>query len=548
MIRDVFAALHADVHGLADPTGTTGGARVGDLKRWLQSLPLANATGTAEQLLARTEELNAAKLGASRRLSLLRTLEPAAEQILQRLHDGYRHGAHPMPESARQQLQMALALMEALVRGHRLAHGAARRGSRSARLASVRILHYGGLALQESHFTHMSPPLGLWALLHEHGLEAGLGRAGVRYRQLLLAAASNPWGLTSPDVVGVYQQAERLAHRLRLIATDKAGDDTLAVAATSDTGPMPMHVISDPKRPTTAAAAMDPARLLRIIRRELKAGKRRWPWGRPLSEDTRHQLQAIEAGLAKSAPRHYPRRQSSGEAELVAGLNRIHQTLSGDPVTPRVAEFQARSPKGVHSEADVWNLIFPAEELLEKYDVHSEQRKPAAEQEPPAPAHASTRWAMVDRSAGGYRVQADNVGAGSFRVGELVLIREHLEGQELAWELGVMRWLRHHRGEHMEAGVQVISPCPEPVQVRGEGVNGHLTAHIGALMTPPIPRLGIAATILIPPLELAAGRPLWLQTARGPAPLTLRECMERQSGYCRYIFARDTGAGKAGGS
>ncbi|QIT54604.1 hypothetical protein HC341_04840 [Aquisalimonas sp. 2447] len=545
MIRDVFAALHADVHGLADPTGTTGGARVGDLKRWLQSLPLAHATGAAERLLARTEELNAAKLSASRRVTLLRNLDPAAEQILGQLHESYRQGAHPMPESARQQLQMALALMETLVRGYRLAHAASRRGSRTARLASARILHYGGLALQESHLTHMSPPPGLWALLHEHGLEAGLRRASLRYRQLLLAAASNPWGLTSTDVAGVYQQAGRLAHRLRLIATDKAGDDTLAIAVTSDNGPMPLRVIGHPDQ---RAAAVDPQPLLRTLRRELKASTRRWPWGRPLPEDTRRRLRAIEAGLAKSAPRHYRRRQASGEAELVAGLTRIHRTLTGDPVTPRVAEFQARSPRGVHSEADVWNLVFPAEDLLEKYDVHNEEQRPATGQPPPATEAVSTRWNMVDRSAGGYRVQAEGVGAGSFRVGELILIREHLEGQELAWELGVMRWLRHHRGEQMEAGVQVVSPCPEPVQVRGEGINERLTAPFGALMTPPIPRLGIAATILIPPLELAAGRPLWLQTARGPSPLTLRECTERQSGYCRYTFARDTGSGAAGAS
>ena len=548
MIRDVFAALHADVHGLADPTGTAGGARVAALKRWLQSLPLAHAIGAAEQLLARTEELNATKLSASRRLSLLRNLDPVAEQVLGQLHEGFRHGAHPMPDPARQQLQMALALMEALVRAYRLTHAASRPGSRSARRSSERILHYGGLALQESHFTHMSPPPGLWALLHEHGLEAGLRRASLRYRQLLLAAATNPWGLTSMDVVGVYEQAQRLAHRLQLITIDKAGDDTLAVAGNSDTGPLPMQVIGDPNQRATATAVLNPNPLLRVIRRELKAGRRRWPWGRPLSEDTQRRLRAMEAGLAKSAPRHYHRRQTSGEAELVAGLTRIHRTLSGDQVTPRIAEFQARSPKSVHSEADVWNLVFPAEELVEKYDVHGKQSDPGTGEEPPAPEAASTRWNMVDRSAGGYRVQTESIGAGSFRVGELVLVREHLEGQELAWELGVIRWLRHHRGEQMEAGVQVISPCPEPVQVRGEGVNGHLTGSFGALMTPPIPRLGIAATILIPPLELAAGRPLWLQTALGLSPLTLRERTERQSGYCRYTFAQDTGAGTVGAS
>lgn len=548
MIRDVFAAFHADVHGLADPTGTRGSARVGDLKHWLRSLPLAHATGAAERLLARAEEMNAAKLHASRRLSLLRNLDPVAEQILRQLHDSYRHGAHPMPEPAGQQLQMALALIEALVRGYRLAHTATRRGSRSARLASARILHYGGLAMQESHFTHMTPPPGLWALLHEHGLEAGLRRASMRYRQLLLAAVSNPWGLTPTDVVGVYQQAEHLARHLRLVTMDKLGEETLAVAANSDTGPMPLQVLGDPDQRTVATAAMDPKPLLRVIRRKLKVGGRGWPWGHPLPEDALRWLRAIEAGLAKSAPRHYRRRRTSGEAELVAGLTRIHRTLSGDPVTPRLAEFQARTPRNVHSEADVWNLVFPAEELLEKYDMHGEQRNPATGQTAPAPEAASTRWSMIDRSAGGYRVQAAGVGAGSFRVGELILLREHIEGQELAWELGVMRWLRHHRGEQMEAGVQVISPCPEPVQVRGEGGNGHLTGPFEALMTPPIPRLGIAATIVIPPLELAVGRHLWLQTARGPAPLTLRECTERHSGYCRYIFARDAGAGTAGAS
>lgn len=527
MTREPFAAIHPDHHAAADPAASAVPTRVAPLTRWLRELPLAHPAGAASRLLTCIDTLNTCRLRPGRRSALLRRLDAAVQRISEQLRDPPAGGAGPAGHHAR-----AMALHESMTQGYRLVHASG--GSRLRSRASRRIVHHGGVILESCHGRHTAPPPGLWHLLHHHGLAPGTGRTGGRYRQLLLVEGCDPWGMAPEDIPELYWLATRWAGRLRLSATPPDGGG-LVIDPDDDAAPFPLaHLIGSPAN----AVFMDTSGVAKRLRRELAARARRRPWRRGGIPENQHRvLEHAHQRLAAARTRRYPRRAASGRVEVVTGLTAAHRMLADATETPQRARFQGRTPRARGPSTDIWDLVFPSEALAgrDNPDAASEAGTP----DPEDIATDSASWDVANRSPDGYRLQARPVGS-TPGVGDPLLIREVLEDQQLPWELGVVRWVRHHHGGCVDAGVQVIAPEPTPVRFRAEDDEGRLTGIFRALQTAAMSRLDVPATLIVPRLAGQAQRRIWLDTPDGLIPVRLKTCMERRTDFARWSFRHDT--------
>ncbi|MDN3517644.1 hypothetical protein QWY84_08490 [Aquisalimonas lutea] len=529
MTRAPFAAIHADGHGAADPAAAPAPTRVAPLKRWLRELPLAHPAGAASRLLECIDTLNTCRLRPGRRNALLHRLEATVHRISGQLREPRSGGAAATARHT-EAVERAAALHESMARGYRLVHASG--GKRLRERASRRIVHHGGVILEDYHACHTAPPPGLWQLLHRHGLAPGIRRTGTRYRQLLLVEGCDPWGMARADIRELYRQTARWAGRVRLRATRPDGGG-LAVAPDNDAAPFPLAQATG-----TAAGTVfvDTSGVAARLQREIAACTRRRPWRRrPVSERRRRVLEHAHEQLAAVAARRYPRRAASGRVEVVTGLTAAHRMLAGAAETPQHARFQGRVPRAQAPSTDIWDLIFPAE-------ANRDSPGRSAEPDPPDQGRAAASvvsWEVADRSPDGYRLreqQADSAPG----VGEPVLVREVLEDQRLPWELGVVRWVRHHHKGCVDAGVQLIAPEPTAVQLRAEDDEGRLTGVFRALHTAAMSRLNVPATLIVPPLAAQQRRRIWLETPDGLVPIRPEACMERRPDFARWSFRYDT--------
>ncbi|WP_290649589.1 hypothetical protein [Aquisalimonas sp.] len=531
MTSDSFASLSAD-DGKADPAQSPCILQVAALRRWLSDLPMAHTLGAAQQLIDQLEALNRARVGSPRRLSLLRCLEPYAAQLLLRLREAYRDAAQPLPEASLRYFQVALHMDSSLIRAYRLIHATDQGLGRRARHAGGQIVHHAGLTLVECYLAHVDPPQGLWTLLHTHGLEAGYRKPVPAYGQALLTAACNPWGLSSSEVLGLYDQGGRWSRYLHFAPARTGKSARLAVDPNSDAGPF-LITSMDPAPEQALALITTP--LLTAMNSTLQRRAQLWRSTTPMTAEERQHAEQLYRLLSATAPRRFPRRHSTGEMTMITGLTRICRALSADTAAPKSATFESRAPRAGFPQDDVWKMIYPTQDLLAETQPTRNQGEEAA----PRPSTAvDSRWRVTNRSAEGYLLMAETLAPGTTRVGELVLIRDRPKGLDASWELGVIRWLRHHPGENIQAGIQVISPCPRAVQIQAEVSDGRLTIPTGALLTPEVTQLGVPASLVTPALGYNTGKPIVLHSGGGRSAVMLGACIERTSGFARYIYRR----------
>ena len=500
------------------------------LKAWVASLPVAHPHRTAESLLEALQTVNSHRLRPRRHRGLLAVLDPATERAARLLAaprtDGV--GDTPLTEPGP---ALGLKLREEVIRSHRLVQRTAGPGGRHFRYASGRILHHAAASLEAYHCSHTEAPPGLWHLIHSQARSAPRGRRNPRYRKVLLAAAGNPWGLRREQIPTLYDYCHRLAGALRITEQPSRNGD-IAFVPRGDAGPFP---VAAGQTTPTGALFLEPRKVLRHLERESRrASKSQISAPETVQSVVRDRL---TRQLTQARPRRHPRRRASGRVTVVSGLSAIHRTLTGSTgqTDPRaVFDAQARH-RGDPAGDDVWNLILPSSELTRHFGPSEPQ---PAHPPPRRPSHESD-WTLRDRSPNGYRLIHPDEQGGDVRVGRPLLLAEPKHsGERAAWELGVVRWLRHHRTGDVEVGISIVSPRVAGVTLMAETTSGARTAAFGGVITAAMPRLGIPETLVMPSLNINEGRPVWQQADSGEAPLQLISCLERGIDFTRYHIQR----------
>jgi cyclic-di-GMP-binding protein len=497
------------------------------LREWIDHLPLANPAATGRLLLNALREMNQLRLDPAQRGAALEALRGPTTQVIVSMDRTINADTFPLP-AAKQQLgqqisdfdrEMALGYT-ALVHDICAPAGAVPflRG-KAVTLALVRAIQHYGALLYRAYVLYLSPPPGVWQMLHDlfrfavavrldekpvaNPLNAG-AEISVRgaYMHALLYALSNPYRFTQRENGEIYQLTRLLSAYCEL-RPGRAPEGAIAVQVESDIGPG--YLPEEREVPVDGVWAFQTSALSRFVEGEVAAlgpGEDSVMLRPKGAQPIRVELPLVEKlaqGWAGTAGRGHTRLPAGHRLDCVIGLQAIHYVLCEN------MDFDAflRSIRGV------------------AISLREGDRIAAWTASPTADALRLVRHSVkvLDQSLSGYRLQWDKLDGVRVKVGELLALAPPAEDGDMQdWMIGSIRWLRFHSADAMEAGVELLSRRALPVGLRSFDGDGAPRAPMrGLLLDPLAGDVGMAAhTILAPHLFDRAATEVELMRAADP--------------------------------
>lgn len=476
------------------------------LKRWIDALPLANASVSARMLFQAVRELNRMAIDPVLRLTALEALRVPVGQLADTIDRHIVGSSFPLPPQKAQLAAAARDFQREMAVGYRLAVvelcGAEGKvpflRGRAVGLAIERAISHLNAELCKGYLVYAAPGEGVWRTLNAlYGFALGarledkalddplLGGAACSprssYAHALLMAASNPYRLSQKEIHESFQITRAWAPSTQL-NPGAAGAQGYAVPLEEDRGPG--YLPEERSAADGATLAFDTRQLESELARQLDLAAAH---GGGLSFRVKSGAAiGASADLVRrlmSAWQFYPDRAHSrlpaGHLlETLVGLHAIHYYLAG----------------AIDFETFVRRACGTA--------VHATERERLASWSPPAgeggrPEVVSAR--VLDQSLGGYRLLWEPTGQVRARVGELVAVSLPADADdsedERDWMIGVIRWLRVTADGGVDAGLELLARRARAAVLRALDAAGQ-------------PRPSVRAVLLGRGTEQAAAAPL----------------------------------------
>lgn len=493
------------------------------LQAWLDRLPIANLHESANALLLSLSAQNRQALADDTRLKLLELYRDTVHKLVGAIRQQISGMAHPLAEKPHQLATMARELLVELASGYKIVlhAGSARllgfRGKPDPALVMQRILSAHSYILTTCYEGYAAVPAGLWSEMHQiyryalhHNLQenhAALSPASVSqlYRRCLLIATADPYRLTQGEVAKVLDLLRLFGDRAQIHTPASQPMQTSGLFLIQSDADQPPLVL------TRQMGTVDPAKdflfhtlelalLLRQLLARLKAGATATELGLPAyADETAYQglLQRLASNWSCASVRHFNRRNSAyDEVELCTGIHAIHGYLTAE----NGVSTDISTPLSSHDEISIGTVSVVGRNLRNEA--------------------GTTRWNVVNDSANGLALHKKSLAGVNLKVGEIVAVRSQAQ---TAWNIGVVRWLRNTPADHIELGLQMLSPNPKPVWVRSAA--GKIRTNQPALLFPANPALQSAQQLLVPRGIYVPDLPIELTDAsiRNVLPAQMRE-------------------------
>lgn len=421
---------------------------------WLDRLPLASPTETAQQLVTALYALNRHPLGADDRLALLALYRPVLARVAASMEALLAESGVP-PHA--QQRQFGALLRELHIEhstGYKqvLQGLTGRRFGRAnpKRMAEViaRLLAALNDIQSACDLIHMMPPADVWRDMHQlhafaqasdladHAVDGAPAPSQVYCRALLLALADPPH-MSHSELVHTRLYLDQFAGLARLTKTPTS---QRGFAIRIDGDFPPSHVVANPKE---CGLWLDTDALCRQLHEtivRLRAGEKPERVGLPAGMDNTF-AQTLGKRLLKqwgaTMQRAFRRFATPGStAQLVAGISAIHRLLdqASQASPPDAGEPDSLA---IHDVA----LALPAAQV----------------------AVNASAWAVDNDSAAGLALSGAPDAPLNLKVGDPIALRAETSA---IWSLGVIRWIRMRDGSRVELGVERIAPQFQSVWVR----------------------------------------------------------------------------------
>lgn len=465
------------------------------LREWIDHLPLANPAATGRLLLNALREMNQLRLDPAQRVGALETLRDPTAQVVASLDRTVNADTFPLPASKQQLGQQISDFDRELALGYTaLVHdicapaGAVpfMRG-KAVTLGLVRAMQHYGALLYRAYVLYLSPPPGVWQMLHDlfrfavavrldekpvadplnPGAESSVRGA---YMHALLYALSNPYRFTQRENAEIYQFTRNLAGYCEL-RPGRAPEGAIAVQVESDIGPG--YLPEEREVPVDGVWAFQISGLTRFLDGEIAAlppgsdSVLLKPKGSPPLRIDLGLVEKLGQGWTGTSGRGHARLPAGHRLDCVVGMHAVHYVLCEN------MDFDAflRSIRGV------------AISLRESDRIAAWTSSPAAD------AARLVRHAVkvLDQSLSGYRLQLDKLDGVRVKVGELLALAPPAEDGDMQdWMIGTIRWLRFHSADAMEAGVELLSRHAVPVGLRSFDSSGAPRAPMRGLLLDPL--------------------------------------------------------------
>jgi hypothetical protein len=500
----------------------------------LAALPVSHPVAAAQALLEPLSLLNRQAVRPDVRLKLLEIYRPVVLEVTQSLAAQCSGHALPLPENAVAAAATARVLLTEFAYGYKLAildhisRVFAIGGNKTLSILTQRAIHTLDQLLQVSYYTYTSAPEGIWSEIHRlylHGAQHGTHDAevmdlGVKssinltYTNALLLALSSPQRLVSADVESVRDYLARFGHLAQLQPLGKPENPSgiFLVQLKSDQPAIPLakHKGTADMRTDILLITVELARQISNHLTGLQENEAPGKLGLP--ETARQQrYQDLLAHLLKHwalAPKRISTRLSKNESiNLCAGLEPAHYFFNGETPFAKIDEENNESEISLNFTNSPDNT-----DNSRRYDT--------------------SRWLVVNESAGGMAISKFPGVSLTLRVGELLGLRRDRDSQ---LSLGVVRRATSGDSGDLEIGAQMLAPCAKAVAVRPEN-GGDFTR---ALLLPALLPLKQPATLITGCGIYQPARVLEVTIDADAAPVRVlaTKLIERTNSFERFQFS-----------
>lgn len=439
------------------------------VKAWVAALPRANPQAAEQEISRALAGLLGQKLEGGQRLAALEELRDATLEAITLLERQFSGSPLPLPPDKARAATVAETLHMHLAVGYRQAACELCSPAGSVPFlrggavlqALVRSAWHYSRALALAWRVYRPAPAGAWQGLHRlHRFASALKlerktcddkAAGAAedvqtiYVQSLLMASVNPYAFAQAEQDTMWPLTRGYAARCALLERQPEGIAPV-VPEDADRGPgagagEESHALWLDLR----AFSDDVERALGRVRDGQAELSPAAGFGVRVGNDL---LIRLRRAFGQMAARGLVRLPAGHSLDTVLGLSGLHYLLAGQR---DFDTFMRQSAQGtVHVIAGAaWTQGAAAMTRVPRFTAK-----------------------VLDQSLGGYRMAWDSAEQARARVGELVGLGFGEQGEELAWMVGVMRWLRYEPDGSLSAGVELISRRSSAVALRVVSADG----------------------------------------------------------------------------
>ena len=498
--------------------------RVDQVGSWLAQLARGNVIEAAHAMCDGLAALNHHKLEASARLELLETYRNAVADLLPAMKAQFVIVPLPLPEKSQRLADLNRQLYAELAYGYKTAM--LELPDEISEMAVQRAITCFGQVLAACYETYIPIPAGIWAQIHRlyrhaarHGLlekpvadGAATSSAMLAYKQALLLAVADPYHLMQGEVIRVMDYAGRFAHlaELRGGMDGAASNGLFLLKLDGDEAPRTLprilegidwetHMLFQ-----TAALATQLSQQVGGLEAGIAPADLQLP---DMARDQayRHLIKRLLKHWGAAAKRYFNRKQSRSAMDICVGIRAIHYFLNGE---------------------QVYGLV-PVSTQPNNGELDFSSATPSRN----AP-FSSSRWNIVNESAGGMALaQVSNLSS-QIRSGEIIGLRSDGGRQ---WNIAVVRWVKSDTSNRLEIGIQMAAPYAAAVAVKSAAAGASAPSQV-ALLLPEIPLLKQAPRLLAARGTLQAQRKFLLEQDGKVQPYLATELVESTVAFEQFQF------------
>ena len=512
-------------------------------KEWLNALPLTNIPQAQSLVLEALRALATGEFDPLERLKCLELMRDKIAFLQGEQRSRYFGKSLPLSANDSDAWRTGRALLEEMETGYRKALAAAKAGggeiATHVALITQRIVRYVGaqMLFHAVVYRRFDPPL--WTRLHQDYLGAeragiadervkdslesddGTSSVGEAYVQVVLAQAAYLSELTGPQMDFVGTLLRMWARKVVVRAKPLEG----ATAAT-----LPLTIDADKAlgaRPLAAAELRDNHRLLDI--EQLSRSMRRRIHGLQKEEDPASlglpaefpaghaldHLQRLHKLWCEGAPPRPPAKVPDEKAVgVVFGLSEIHFYVAGG----KAFEQPDKKREMTRQEKQDMEVFGRVTERTQSMMVSEHN-------------FSVESWGVIDEMMGAWRLQRPQTSSKGIAIGRLVAMRV---GDTAPFFLGRVSALAQETDGRLVATVTLFPGKPEPVPVRAGDARNRASAQWGpGFRLPPLERIKIPASLVVPSGIASRGRGVDLWVKGGPAESTVHDILDRGTDFDR---------------
>ena len=327
------------------------------IRAWVEALPLANVTESAEKLLGLQRNLNTINILPDHRMELMEILQPIVEDISDALIRQYATARLPLKGRYLNAFELTQQINNEAMRGFRITASSINRHREEYENASdifmtalYMCVHHMSLIMLGNYTVYFPMPPFLWNAIHQiyhcaekrsaHNIpikkinDDGPTRTiSMEYKRMVLMALANPYHLMQEESVAVYYELSNLAVQCRLFdpgASDQRGNFVIDLQADA----APRYVPDPDKLQGIDIRVLDISPLLRTVEQKLLALKKQSRENRDKGIERlklRMQIDMYERLLdswGRRGERRHERVSRLDKVTIAMGLSKVHYFAS----------------------------------------------------------------------------------------------------------------------------------------------------------------------------------------------------------------------------